>query len=171
MATAQAVALGYVTLWCAPDVSHRFFRALHRTTGVTLRPQPQADLGARMQEAFSYHYKANPGMPLLLVGTDCPAMAPGHLQQAAAALQAHDVVLIPAEDGGYVLIGMRRLVPEAFADMTWSTPNVLADTRVRLQAAGVTWCELPALWDVDEPTDWARLQALTQPGVAPTAPA
>ena len=164
VAMAQAVAPGRVTLWCAPDVSHRFFRAIQRTTGVTLCHQPQADLGARMQAAFAHHFITNTGFPLLLVGTDCPAMAPGRLQQAAAALQTHDVVLIPAEDGGYVLIGMRRLVPEAFADITWSTPQVLADTRVRLQAARVTWCELPALWDVDEPADWARLQALWSGG-------
>lgn len=168
VAKAQAVAPGRVTLWCAPDLSHRFFRALQRTTGVALQAQPQADLGARMQAAFAHHFTANADLPLLLVGTDCPAMAPGHLQQAAAALQTHDVVLIPAEDGGYVLIGMRRLVPEAFADMAWSTPQVLADTRARLQAAGVNWCELPTLWDVDEPADWARLRALTAPSATPT---
>jgi glycosyltransferase A (GT-A) superfamily protein (DUF2064 family) len=50
-------------------------------------------------------------MPLLIVGTDCPVLTPAHLQQAADALQTHDAVLIPAEDGGYVLIGLRRRCP------------------------------------------------------------
>ena len=158
---AIAAGLGPVTLWCAPDPSHRFFRALQRTTGVVCHAQPVADLGARMQAAFTHHFAASSSMPLLLIGTDCPVMAPGHLQAAARALETHDVVLIPAEDGGYVLIGMRRPVPEAFADMVWSTPQVLADTRIRLKAAAATWAELPMLWDVDEPADWARLQALT----------
>lgn len=167
---AQAVAGADVTLWCAPDPSHRFFRALQRTTGVVCHAQPVADLGARMQAAFTHHFAASSSMPLLLIGTDCPVMAPGHLQAAARALETHDVVLIPAEDGGYVLIGMRRAVPEAFADMTWSTPQVLADTRLRLKTAGATWHELPTLWDVDEPADWARLQALTA-AAAPTVAA
>ncbi|MBC7621623.1 MAG: DUF2064 domain-containing protein, partial [Candidatus Saccharibacteria bacterium] len=70
-----------------------------------------------------------------------------------------DVVIIPAEDGGYVLIGMRRWVPQALQDIAWSTDQVLAQTRAQLLACGASWQELPALWDVDEPADWARLQA------------
>ena len=97
---------------------------------------------------------------MLLIGTDCPVLAPGHLQQAAHALLEHDVVLIPAEDGGYVLIGMRRLVPLAFQNITWSTSEVMAQTRNQLKRATVTWQELPQLWDVDEPADWQRLQQL-----------
>jgi glycosyltransferase A (GT-A) superfamily protein (DUF2064 family) len=99
-------------------------------------------------------------MPLLIVGTDCPVLTPAHLQQAADALQTHDAVLIPAEDGGYVLIGLRRPLPTVFEDITWSTPQVLMQTRERLLAAGASWQELPTLWDVDEPVDWARWQRL-----------
>jgi glycosyltransferase A (GT-A) superfamily protein (DUF2064 family) len=87
-------------------------------------------------------------------------LTPAHLQQAADVLQHHDAVLIPAEDGGYVLIGLRQPLPQVFADITWSTPQVLAQTRERLQAAGASWQELPALWDVDEPADWNRWQHL-----------
>jgi len=78
------------------------------------------------------------------------------LQQAADALQHADAVLIPAEDGGYVLIGFRKPVPEVFNGIEWSTPQVLEQTRERLRAAGLRWSELATLWDVDEPADWLR---------------
>ena len=114
-----------------------------------------------MQRVFQHHFEQGHAMPLLLVGTDCPMLAPGHLQQAARALLAHDVVLIPAEDNGYVLIGMRRLVPEAFDNIRWSSPEVMPQTRERLRQAKASWLELPALWDVDEPADWLRLKRLS----------
>ncbi len=157
---ARQADLGNITLHCAPDVQHRFFRALRRICGTTCQTQPQGDLGHRMQTAFEQHFANNPSQPLLLIGTDCPVLAPGHLQQSAHALLEHDVVLIPAEDGGYVLIGMRRLVPLAFQNIAWSTSEVMAQTRNQLKRATVTWQELPQLWDVDEPADWQRLQQL-----------
>lgn len=147
VATARAAALGEVTLWCAPDVTHRGFRDL----GVTLRPQPEGDLGARMLAAFG-------ARPTLVIGTDCPALTPAHLRDAADALVTHDVVLIPAEDGGYVLIGARTAHPGLFTDMTWSVPSVLAETRARIAARGVTSRELPPLWDVDTEDDLARME-------------
>ncbi len=149
-----------LTLWCAPDADHPFFRALRRVTSTACINQPQGDIGARMLHAFEHHFVHHASLPLLLVGTDCPLLAPGHLQQAAQALTQHDVVLIPAEDGGYVLIGMRVLVPQAFERIDWSTPHVMAQTRDQLRHVGVSWLELPTLWDVDEPADWQRLQAL-----------
>lgn len=96
-------------------------------------------------------------------------LTPGHLQQAADLLQSVDAVLIPAEDGGYVLIGFRKPVPEVFTRIEWSTPQVLEQTRERLREAGASWHELPTLWDVDEAADWLRwrtLQATPQAGVA-----
>lgn len=161
--TAKAAALGQTTLWCAPDDQHRFFRALRRACEVHCVPQTGGDLGERMRTAFARHFDAHPGVPLLLVGTDCPVLAPAHLQQAACALQHRDVVLIPAEDGGYVLIGMRRLVAQAFDGIDWSTPQVLTQTGQRLRACGARFSELSALWDVDEPADWQRLQQLENP--------
>ena len=153
--------LGSLALWCAPDAGHRFFRALARTRNIACSPQPEGDIGQRMCAVFRCHFEQRRDMPLLLVGTDCAVLAPGHLQQAARALVAHDVVLIPAEDGGYVLIGMRRFIPEAFDNIRWSSPQVMSQTRERLRQAQASWHELPALWDVDEPADWLRLQALS----------
>lgn len=158
LTTARSAALGPVTLWCAPDGSHRFFRAV-RVWVDACCDQPTGDLEQRMGGAFVQHFNHHPELPMLVVGTDCPALAPGHLQEAARALQTHDVVLIPAEDGGYVLIGMRRWVPQALQNIDWSTERVLLQTRQQLLACGASWKELPALWDVDEPADWDRLQA------------
>ena len=145
--TARSAALGELTLWCAPDTRHRSFRDLD----VTLRQQPDGDLGARMLAAFG-------ARPTLVIGTDCPALTAAHLRDAADALATHDVVLIAAEDGGYVLIGARAPHPELFVEMTWSVPSVLAETRARIAALGLTSRELPPLWDVDTEDDLARME-------------
>jgi rSAM/selenodomain-associated transferase 1 len=147
VATARGAALDDITLWCAPDTTHRSFRDL----GVALRPQPDGDLGARMLAAFG-------ARATLVIGTDCPALTPAHLRDAADALATHDVVLIPAEDGGYVLIGARMPHPELFAGMTWSVPSVLAETRARIAARGLRSHELPPLWDIDTEDDLARME-------------
>ena len=81
-----------------------------------------------------------------------------HLRDAVGALATHDVVLIAAEDGGYVLIGARAPHPELFVEMTWSVPSVLAETRARIAALGLTSRELPPLWDVDTEDDLARME-------------
>ena len=162
LAAAHAASTGAVTLWCAPDAVHRFFRALVQHHGANTIAQPTGDLGHRMATAMSHHFARSHQTPLLIVGTDCPVLTPEHLQQAADVLKSFDVVLIPAEDGGYVLIGLRKPVPEVFADVAWSTPQVLAQTRDRLRSAGASWHELPALWDVDEPADWLRWAALRE---------
>lgn len=161
--------LGPAVLWCAPDTSHRLFRALHRVTGIGLACQPQGDLGLRMRAAMEQHFGQHPELALLIIGTDCPVLAPGHLHQAAAALATHDAVLIPAEDGGYVLIGMRRPIPDVFRQVMWSTPQVLEQTRTRLRESGASWQELAPLWDVDVPGDWHRLQRLQPASIGPAA--
>ncbi len=158
--TAMSTCADAVTLWCAPDAAHRFFRAVAKRCGVACRAQPPGDLGLRMQHAFAMHFADAAAVPLLLVGTDCPVLTPDHLEQAAQALQASDAVFIPARDGGYVLVGLRRCVPTVFEHIAWSTPQVMQQTRVQLQIAGLRWLELEALWDVDEPADWLALQAL-----------
>jgi rSAM/selenodomain-associated transferase 2/rSAM/selenodomain-associated transferase 1 len=146
-----------VQLWCAPDGAHRFFRAL----GLARQSQPEGDIGARMAGVFAAHFSRST-RGLLLVGTDCPLLAPGHLWQAAAALRAHDVVLLPAQDGGYALLGLRAWrearEPLLFDGVRWSTASVMEDTRERAARAGLSWHELPALWDVDCPADWQRWQ-------------
>jgi len=155
--TAGAAGLGAVTLWCAPHAQHRFFRALRRTTGLACRVQPEGDLGARMHAAFVQHCAEG---PLLLTGTDCPPLTPAHLRQAAQALlDGADAVFHPAEDGGYVLVGLRRPQAALFEGIAWSTPEVMAQTRARAATLGLRVRELQTLWDVDLPADLARWHA------------
>lgn len=149
--TARAAALGHVTVWCAPDARHAAFRDLVTQHRVTLRPQPDGDLGARMLAAIGER-------PTLVIGTDCPALTPAHLQEAAAALSHADVVLIPAADGGYVLIGARKPQPALFERMAWGTDTVIDETRARIAALGLACVELDLLWDVDTENDLARME-------------
>ena len=157
LATARAAGLGPVTLWCAPDTRHRFFRALQQRHGVDLRTQPDVDLGRRMAHVFT----ENGAQPLLLIGTDCPALSGEHLRQAAAALRSGtDAVFITTEDGGYFLVGLKQPCPGLFEGIEWSTAHVMAQTRSRLSALGLRWQEVARLWDVDRAEDAARWQAL-----------
>lgn len=160
--TAMASSLGPVTLWCAPDTQHRFFRLLSQRAGVACQAQPVGGLGQRMSAAVDAHFAQWQRLPLLIMGTDCPVLGASHLQQAADALVSHDAVLIPAQDGGYVLLGLSTPLPTVFHDIAWSSDAVLAQTRERLRQAGARWVELPTLWDVDEPADWERWQAARQ---------
>lgn len=153
--TACASAAGPVTVWAAPNSRHPFFQALSARFPIALEKQPDGDLGKRMLVAI-----AHTAMPVLVIGTDCPALTTGHLHDAARALHAgNDVVVIPAEDGGYVLIGMRTPQPELFSAMRWGTGGVMAETRRRIAALGLSCHEPPPLWDVDRPEDIERLRA------------
>lgn len=163
LGTAHRAGLGAVSLHCTPS-AHRLFHLLSARWGVPCVGQVDGDLGCRMASVMAGHF-AQPGAePLLIVGTDCPVLTSPMLQRCADALVDHDTVLIPAEDGGYVLIGMRKPMPRVFEAVDWSTPRVMGQTRVRLHELGMTCCELPALWDVDDPVDWARWQALLADG-------
>jgi hypothetical protein len=154
VATALAAKIGRVTLWCAPDPGHASFRELLTRNAMTLKRQPEGDLGARMLAAL----QAGAG-PTLVIGSDCPALTPTHLRAAADALRdGADVVLIPAEDGGYVLIGARAPQAELFSGIAWGTASVLAETRARIEALGLTARELAPLWDVDTESDLMRLE-------------
>ena len=155
--------LGEVVLWCAPDATHRLFRALQRTTGIRCTNQPAGDLGQRMLHAATVAFPAGASKAVLVMGTDCPALRPHHLRAAAVALRDVDAVFIPAADGGYVLVGLRQPQPGLFTGMTWSTDRVMAETRQRAAALALQIRELPTLWDVDTPSDLRRLQALESP--------
>ena len=142
-------------MWCAPDAAHPALRDIASRHGLRLRVQCEGDLGDRMRDAL---HSAMPGRAILL-GSDAPALDADALVAAARALDGADAVLIPAEDGGYVLIACRDRVPDCFARMRWSTPSVMDDTRQRLTASAATWRELPAAWDVDTAADLDRLRA------------
>lgn len=153
VATATAARIGPVTLWATPDETHPLFSALRRQFGVALVRQPDGDLGARMHAAVEAAAGA-----ALVIGTDCPALSADHLHRAAATLRNYDVVVIPADDGGYVLIGLRQPQAALFEGIEWGTATVMAETRRRLQSLTLSWRELPTLWDVDTPEDLERLR-------------
>jgi hypothetical protein len=153
--TAAAADTGPVTLWCTPDLTHASFQDLAARFTIILKQQPDGDLGARMLGAIA----ANNG-PTLVIGTDCPALTPAHLRDAALALEDADVVLIPAEDGGYVLIGARAAHEKIFSGIAWSTASVLQETRARVSSLGLKGIELPALWDIDTEADLARFERM-----------
>jgi hypothetical protein len=159
--TTVAAGLGPVTLWCAPEADHRFFRALRRTTNVDCRLQADGAVGDRMHVAFLAHCALG---PLLLIGTDFPALRPHELREAALALcDGHDAVFGPAEDGGYVLVRLRSPQPTLFSAMAWNTSSVMSETRARARGLGSRIMELQTLWDLDVPADLQRLGKLPLP--------
>jgi hypothetical protein len=154
--TACAAAIGPVTLWTTPDESHPVFQSIGAHLGITLARQADGDLGARMLAAIT---AAN--TCVLLIGSDCPALTLDHLRAAADVLRDRaPAVVIPAEDGGYALIGLRTPEPALFSDMPWSTPLVMNETRRRLRTLGLTWHEPVTLWDVDLPQDLERMRGI-----------
>ena len=106
---------------------------------------------------------------LVLIGTDCPALTPAHLQAAAAELKQYDAVIYPAEDGGYVLLGLARPCPEVFTDVDWGGGQVFTQTMAKFAAAGTRVAVRETLWDVDVPADFRRLTT-SFPGWADLAP-
>ncbi|MBI4293847.1 MAG: TIGR04282 family arsenosugar biosynthesis glycosyltransferase [Betaproteobacteria bacterium] len=156
---ALAAGIGPVELWCSPDASHPFFLDCARRYAIALAVQGGVDLGERMQLALDALLGA--GERALLIGSDIPALTPQYLREADSALAAGcDAVLGPAEDGGYVLIGLRRSAPSLFAGMRWGGSDVCEQTRARLAQVGMRYRELAVLWDVDRPEDLPRLEAM-----------
>lgn len=150
---AVEAATGPITIWAAPDERHPFFQELAQQFPVALARQPEGDLGARMHAAF-----AHAGEAMLVIGTDCPVLNATHLRDAADVLRGGlDAVILSAEDGGYVLIGLSRPIPELFTDMAWSSDGVMVETRQRLRHLGLSWREPGQLWDVDRPSDVRRM--------------
>lgn len=157
VATAVSADVGPVVLWCTPDPSHADFEVCRAFGPVSLRQQPDGDLGQRMFTAIA---ESPSRAGTLVIGTDCPMLTPGLLQRAANALSDRDAVVVPAEDGGYVLVGMREASRHVFREVEWSSGRVMAQTRQRLDDLGWQWSEFDALWDVDRADDFDRLAGL-----------
>lgn len=165
-AVAHAVTadIGPVEVCAAPDATHPAFDGLAALHALALTAQGAGDLGARMQRAFARRLAADAQPPVeaaLLIGTDAPALDAARLRRARDELKAHDAVFVPALDGGYALVGLRRPAPAVlaalFEGMAWSTPTVMARTRERLAALGLRVAELDAVADIDEPADLAHV--------------
>ncbi len=115
-------------------------------------PQFGKDLGKRMQGAFEDGFK-NQREKIIIIGTDCPDLNPHLIEEAFLALNCHDVVLGPASDGGYYLIGLSQFFPILFNHIDWGSDHVLAQTKRIIEQEKLRVYDLPVLTDVDRPDD------------------
>jgi rSAM/selenodomain-associated transferase 1 len=157
-----ATTIGFteVRLYCTPSTTHPFFKACADKYDVQLHLQEGDDLGARMDKALTdslgeFDYA-------LVIGCDCPWMEKKDLQQALTTLSAGEkVVLGPALDGGYYLLGLDSSMPFLFKDMPWGEPSILRETKERLRSAGLSWSELEEHRDLDRPEDLIEYRKLS----------
>ncbi|HET8700292.1 MAG TPA: TIGR04282 family arsenosugar biosynthesis glycosyltransferase [Nitrococcus sp.] len=157
LSTATQARAAPVELWAAPDRAHPWFAARAHEEGVALRVQVPGDLGQRMHRALQWTLRT--AQFAAIIGADCAALAPWQLQLAFDWLaNGADAVFGPAEDGGYVLVGLRRPQPMLFQAMPWGGSKVMAATRKRLRRSGLRWVELPLSFDIDRPADLTRLR-------------
>ncbi|MFB8790959.1 MAG: TIGR04282 family arsenosugar biosynthesis glycosyltransferase [Potamolinea sp.] len=123
-------------------------------SNIIYKRQSEGDIGCRMASAF--HESFQTGIKqVVLIGTDCPELDTKLMNQAFEALIQHDLVLGPARDGGYYLIGLNQFIPELFTGITWSTAEVLSQTLSIAEKLELAIAFLPTLSDVDRPEDLA----------------
>jgi len=144
-----------VILMCALDIEHECFLRCQQDYPVMLKEQSGGDLGARIIDGVvsaleSYKH-------CIVIGSDAPALTATDIQQAIETLRKKtDVVFVPAEDGGYVLVGLNRPYTCLFADIDWGTPEVLQQSRDVLMRQNIAFEELATCWDVDRLADYER---------------
>ncbi|TDT38627.1 hypothetical protein DES49_2611 [Halospina denitrificans] len=156
----QLMATGYpVSFWwdrsleVPPDEAAGILGILE-TSGITQKVQSGEDLGARMTRALRWGIGS--AGRAIIVGSDCPSVDADYIGKALEGLENADVVIGPADDGGYVLIGARTTTDAMLAGIDWGTPRAFEQTCRRLRQEGLRYQCLAPLWDVDEPEDWAR---------------
>ncbi len=152
---------GPVELWVAGDTADALFQRCIEQGVTAVYPQCGADLGDRMLQALRSGLTRADNV--ILVGSDCPALNAAYLAQAAAALKQSELVLGPAEDGGFVLIGASAIDARLFDGVEWGSAEVLATVAGNLEALGIPWSKLPTLPDIDRPEDlplWDAVRSL-----------
>lgn len=154
---ALAANVGTVELCMGPAPGAPAWAGVDLPAGVECCDQGAGDLGQRMARAVD-RVTTTLAQPVLLMGTDCPALSAQHIIQAAQQLKQHDAVILPVADGGYVLIGLHAPCSSVFADdMAWSTAVVAGETLRRWAALGHSVWAGPLLHDIDVPDDLAHL--------------
>jgi len=147
-----------VQLYCAPDEQHDFFQCSAQRYSLELCSQVGDDLGDKMLSALKDGLETH--SKVVLIGSDCPVLTSSYLSEAFNALETTDVVLGPAEDGGFVLIGCCLTQLGMFNGVHWGNSNVLEYTLNALNNVGLDYQLLTTLWDVDRLDDLRRWQAL-----------
>jgi rSAM/selenodomain-associated transferase 1 len=138
-------------IWFAEDPDARWAKAL----GLPYETQEAGDLGRRMAGCFDHLFDGG-STKVVLIGSDTAHLEPDHILTAMDVLDDHPVVLGPADDGGYWLIGQQTPGFDLFRGIPWSRPTTLAATRARLQSLGADWFELESLPDIDTVEDLRR---------------
>ena len=157
----RLAALPYAVTWAVDPPGVPFTTVVPHAR---CRAQDGGDLGERMARAFAAEFMDGDGA-VAMIGADIPHVPAAVFAETAAALGANaDVVLGPAEDGGYYLVGLSVPAPVLFADVAWGTRGVLATTLARAREAGLRTHLLPPTFDVDEPADIERLARLIDGG-------
>lgn len=145
-----------VQLHCSPDQNHNFFQYLKSQYNIKLLDQSSGDLGKKMSTALFnalLDYKK-----AVLIGADIPAIDKTYIQWAFTKLERNEAVLGPAEDGGYVLVGLTKPQPSMFDGIEWGVADVLQQTIDRM-APDIPLL-LDTLWDVDRVEDVERFKVL-----------
>ncbi|MGF1524913.1 MAG: TIGR04282 family arsenosugar biosynthesis glycosyltransferase [Leptolyngbyaceae cyanobacterium] len=132
---------------------------------LTYQPQPSGDLGRRLQHTFASGLQAG-FERVVVIGSDCPEICSHHLEQALRQLHRHDIVLGPAVDGGYYLVGISRACTELFEGIAWGTEKVFAQTVAIANRLGCSLATLETLRDVDRPEDIAIFEHVSGTAVA-----
>lgn len=156
VASAIEARLGQPELCAAPPTDDEAWAGMV-PRGVRLSGQCDGGLGERLAEAAAR--VIGEGERVLLIGSDCPSLDAARLRAAAGALDTHDAVMLPASDGGYVLLGLRRFDPSLFRDIAWSTASVAPTTAARIEALGWSLHVGDTLDDIDEPEDYLAMVA------------
>jgi rSAM/selenodomain-associated transferase 1 len=147
--------LAQASLVVTPDTTHPLFSIMEERYGLELQQQNGSDLGERMHNALEI--ALGKAEFALLIGTDCPVLDEEYLEDALSRLEGGaDVVIGPAEDGGYTLIGMRSAEPRLFSDISWGESKVMETTRERCGEVGLTLYELEQRYDIDTYDDLLR---------------
>lgn len=149
-------ALPNVQLRFAPDHAFEAISGWLQKSWCAL-PQGAGDLGTRLTRAFAQAFERS-AHPVIVIGSDCPTVSASDIHLAAAKLRDHDLVLGPATDGGYWLIGMRQFQPSILSDIPWSTSDVLTQTLARIQSASLSVSLLREQSDIDTIDAWTAWQ-------------
>ncbi len=144
-----------VHLMCSPNVKNDYFVRCNEQYPITLLAQSGTDLGMRMlngvkQALQQYKY-------CIVIGTDAPALDEMLIEQAIECLKTNtEVVFVPAEDGGYVLVGLQKPHKFLFQDITWGSAQVMQQSRNKLNKNSISFYELETCWDIDRVEDYQR---------------
>ena len=147
-------ALCEVILMCAPDTSHVCFKECETRYSISLLKQQGDYLGQRLSNGVKQALSLKKNV--IVVGTDAPALDGVRIEEAIIALSSYDVVMVPAEDGGYVLIGLSAYHSELFEGIEWGSAKVMAQTEAKISSQNLQLCRLPASWDIDREEDYRR---------------